>query len=303
MAVFVGTFVYAMAVLSQVRSKPDVFVPRLATWFGLILVLASVGVFIHYIHRMAHSVRAISLIASIAAETRAGIEDMYPQETGKQPAPPPPRPAGGPDQLVYHAGSPGVITAVDPDQLFETARSKDLVVEIIPKIGDFLPTGSLLLKVWGGLLDADRARAHVTFEIERTPNEDPGFGFRQLVDIAIRALSPGINDPTTAVQSLDHLHDLVRRLTLRAFPSSTRLDGDGHLRLILARPGYEDYVTLAFDEIRHYGRDSSQVVQRLRAALEDCIAIAGPHRREVLVDQLRQLNANRVERSHGEGST
>ncbi len=100
--------------------------------------------------------------------------------------------------------------------------------------------------------------------------------------VAVRALSPGVNDPTTAVQALDHLHDLVRRLIVRQFPAPTRADEAGDLRVIAARPDFEEYVRLAFEEIAMYGTSSVQVKRRLGAILEDCARIAGPARREVL---------------------
>lgn len=282
MAAFVGTFVYGIAVLSRVRVGPPAFVPGLATWLGLVLVLGSIGVFIHYIHRMAHSVRVISLITSVAEETRHGIDELYPDAIGVDPPPGGVVPARPPAQLVFHAGEPGVITAVAASELYELACRRDALIEVTHAIGDFVPTGALVFRVWDQTVEPSDLTSRLTLERERTPNQDPGFGFRQLVDIGLRALSPGINDPTTAVQAIDQLHDLVRRLTQRAFPSAARADATGRVRVIAARPAYADYVTVAFEEMAQYGASSTQVIRRLRAALDDCIAIAAPDRRAVL---------------------
>jgi len=150
----------------------------------------------------------------------------------------------------------------------ELAVDADAVIGLVPRIGDFVPGGAPLFRVWGAeRIDGKRLRSTVAIEKERTPDRDPAFGFRQLVDVAIRALSPGVNDPTTAAQSLDHLHDLVRRLTRRRFPSEARADESGSLRLVLPRLDYEGYVRLAFEEIREYGSESVQVLRRLREVL------------------------------------
>lgn len=286
MSLFVGTFVYAMVVLSQVRTQP-VFVPAIATWFALLMVLASVGLFIRYIHRMAHSIRAITVISKIASEARAGIEDMYPEPIA-DPAPPEAGlPASPPDRTFTHDGDPGVLAFVDAERIVRLASDCDGIVELVPRIGEFVPTGAILFRVWGHADIEVRCRSAVVIENERTMEQDPAFGFRQLVDIAVRALSPGVNDPTTAVQALDHLHDLIRRLTTRQFPSRGRADRHGVLRLFVARPSFEDFVRLAFEEIRSYGTSSVQVTRRLARALEDCASIAVAPRRDILNRHLR----------------
>lgn len=129
----------------------------------------------------------------------------------------------------------------------------------------------------------------LSIEAERTVEQDPGFGFRQLVDIAVRALSPGVNDPTTAVQAVDQLHDLIRSLTIRCFPSQSRVD-DGYPRVVIRTPSYEEYVRLAFEEIASYAAESVQVKRRLRLAFADCIFVASAERRAVLEAQRDRLS-------------
>ena len=121
--------------------------------------------------------------------------------------------------------------------------------------------------------------------------QDPAFGFRQLVDIGQKALSPAVNDPTTAVQAIDLMHDLLRKLATRPFPRGQRCDENGDLRLMFPVMTWEAYVHLACDELRHYGAESLQVMRRLRAMLEDIRAVAPEDRRPVLETQLQLLAA------------
>ncbi|MEO6774008.1 MAG: DUF2254 domain-containing protein [Kofleriaceae bacterium] len=303
MAAFVGTFVYAIAVLSQVRLGPPAFVPGLATWFGLVLVLVSVGVFINYIHRMAHAVRVISLITRVGDEARSGIDTVYPDLSGDDVVDALSTPAIPAIQLVYLRGTPGVVTSIAVDHLIAVARGRGAIIETVPRVGDFVASGMVLARVWIAELDAALIARAFTLEEERTPGEDPGCGIRQLVDIALRALSPGINDPTTAVQAIDQLHDLLRRLTLRTFPAATRRDEAGHPRLILAASTFADFVALATSEISYYGKSSRRILDRLRAMLDDCAEIASPARREILTRYRSKLPAVGTESSSSEPTT
>lgn len=293
MAAFVGTLVYGMIVLSQVRTDP-VFVPGVATWIALLMVIVSVAVFIAYIHQMAHSIRAITVISKVAAETRAEIDRMFPCELAEPAADDGGIPGGAPSSIVALTGEPGVVAFIHADRLMEMAERCQAVIEIVPRVGDFVPTDAPLLRVWGHIEGKEAFVAAFAIEGERTMDQDPAFGFRQLVDVAIRALSPGINDPTTAVQALDHLHDLVRRLTVRNFPARSRAGPTGLVRVIAARYDFEEYVTLAFDEIRFYGASSSQVRSRLRGAINDCAALASPERARILERFLRSPESDRA---------
>lgn len=292
MAMFIATFVYAMAVLSQVRAAPQPFVPGLATWVALMLVLASVGVFIRYIHRMTHSVRAITIITKIAEETRRSIDHVFPVHPDPKDAwTVATAPARKPDLTLLHRGAPGVIAYVDLDQLARSVASDEATLEIVPRVGDFVPQGAELVRVWGTLRDKVHCQAAIGLDVERTAHQDPGFGFRQLVDIATRALSPGVNDPTTASQALDQLHDLVRQLTTRDIPTARCARQRDHVTLIVSVLDYAGYVRVAFEEIRTYAGASVQVRRRLEEALLDCIAIADPERRTPLAEELALLRA------------
>jgi uncharacterized membrane protein len=302
LGIFVGTFVYSLLALRTVRGTSEGIepnVPSLSVWLAVMLVLLCVGAFIFYIHHVAQSIRAVVILARIGGETRHTLERVYPegigQDTEEFRIERPPRP---PSSLVPYRGTSGVLITVDEERLFACARKADVTLALVPMMGDFVPHGSVLFEVWGeaGKLDVEALLDAVSIGPERTLQQDTAFGFRQLVDIAERALSPGTNDPTTAVQAIDQLHELLRRMVLRRFPTPSREDDDGMLRLICPRPDWSSYVRLAVDEVRQYGEGSIQVARRLRFMLEDLLRVAPVFRREELERQLALLDAS-VERA------
>lgn len=294
MGMFLGSFVYAMVVLPQVRTGTDhtpQFVPGVSVYAAFALVLVSVAFFVRYIHHMAHSIRAVNIIARVASETREAIDRLYPSPLLEEPERERALPQRPCDHLVTHEGPGGVVISVEEDALLSAALEHDLVIEVVPRVGDFVPCGSPLCRIWGKADDDElKPREWVVLARERTPQQDAIFGFRQLVDIAERALSPGINDPTTATQTLDQLHDLLRILGAREIPSPMRVDSSGAVRLCLPRPDFADYVRLAFEEIRTYGSSSIQVVRRSRAALNDLLSCVEGSRRTALHEELMRLD-------------
>lgn len=305
---FIATFLYALLLLRDVRLSTNAaaFVPSIAVTVAYLLVLVSVGMFVVYIHHMAQSIRAATVLRSVGDETREAIRRLYPEGVGDVPTPPvpslPERPA---DAVAVLDHLPGVITSVDEEALVDLATEHAISVELLHTVGDFVPTGAPLLRVWRlqgkGDEQADEideaqlplealARAIQT-GTERAMTQDAAFGFRQIVDIAERALSPGINDPTTAVQALDELHDLLRRLALRSMPSPMRLADDGSVLLRMPRPDWDDYVRLALDEIRLFGAGSIQVARRLRYLLLDLKDATPSFRQAPILRQLRLLDA------------
>jgi uncharacterized membrane protein len=296
MGVFIGSFVYAMALLPEVRDPGaggGEFVPALGVFVAFALVLVSVAAFAHYISRMAQSIRVIRIVRRIADSTRASMDELYPAHRSQGEESPPESPPLQVARVVTNR-SAGVVASVDERELIELALSLDGVVEVIPKVGDFVPAGAALLRLWSRQpadpRQVDEMLDRVVITDERTVHQDPGFGFRQLVDIAERALSPGVNDPTTAVQALDQIHDLLRRLATRSFPPAARRDAAGHLRLVFVHPGWDELVHMALDEIRQYGHGSIHVSRRMRALLEDLLTVAPEDRRGVLRAQLELLD-------------
>ena len=283
LGIFVATFVYAVTVLRTVSGVTDsTFVPSIATTFGLALLLLSVGVFIGYIHHIATSIQVTSILAAIGAETRQAIDKRYPAGApeGRDPLV---RPSGVVTSVIP-APCQGVVTTLDCRRIVRLAERAGVVVRTDLRPGDFVPEGAPLLEVLGdpGNLDARALAAAVRLGRERTMQQDVAFGFRQLVDIAEKALSPGINDPTTAVQALDQLHDLLRRLATRPLPDGVHAADDGRVRLITPVETMQDYVSLALDEIQQYGADAAPVQARIAALRRDVLAAARPEHRAAL---------------------
>jgi uncharacterized membrane protein len=194
---------------------------------------------------------------------------------------------------VVLAPEPGAIVRIDEEGLVATARDAGCVLELIPRMGDFVPRAGPLFRVHGaanGLDDARVARC-VVVAAERSHKGDPAYGIRKLVDIGERAIAQPFADPTTAVQAIDRLHDCLRQLATRRFPPVRLTDRDGHLRLIVRRVSWGGLVRLSFDELRLAGAGSPQVARRLRAALLDLKTVAPTDRQGPLDRQLALLTA------------
>lgn len=290
LAVFVATFTYALVVLREVG---DVDVPTLAVTVAVLFALASVAMLIVFIDHMAHTIRPSSVIERTRDELLGRIERTVREEEHTEPAWAEP---GGP--RVAHGGSGGVVGFVDIAGLVGWASSHDVAVTVVPRIGDFVPRGAPLFEVSGGaattVADDDEAvdALHhlVRVDRERSPQQDIAFGFRELVDIVARALSTGINDPTTATQAIDALHEALRVLATRPDPPSVHCDDDGVARARVRRLSWEDMVRLAFEEPRLYGTTSVQVHRRLRAVLDDLLAVARPEHRPALAAERNRLD-------------
>lgn len=291
LGVFTATFVFALLVLQTTRAEntgSDAFVPALSVSMAFLLVLVSIMLFVRYAHHIARSIRVVNVIDSVTMETRDAIDRLYPEDIGTEPvAPTWQRPHA---DAIVEARRSGVITGVEDDGLLRLASENKVVIELKWQVGSYVPQGAPLFAVYGSRdVPSDRLAEMVQQGTERAMAQDAAFGFRQLVDLAVRALSPGTNDPTTAVQVLDRIHDLLRRLALRRIPSPLRLGEDGSPRVLLPRPDWGDYVQLACEEIRHYGSDSVQVVRRLRAVLQDLCTVVRPDRLGALEAELEAL--------------
>lgn len=303
LGVFLATFTYAMITLRAVRGSTGdtgnvAYVPQLSVSLAFGFTLLSLALFVFYIHHIAQSMQASSVVAQVVDETRDAIDRLYPVAGEDAEVPPSHVEFAPPLRVLRAQGYSGYLQAVDEDALLQAACEHDVAIRLVPTVGDFVAEGTPLFETAGTLPDAAEAelRSNVTLGRRRTVQQDVAFGFRQLVDIAEKALSPGINDPTTAVQALDRLEQLLLLLATRQLPSPARADDAGVVRLVLPRPGWESYVRLAFDEIRQYGGGSIQVTRRLRAVAEEIAAAVPPHRRGAVEEQLRLLDRS-AERS------
>jgi uncharacterized membrane protein len=287
LGVFIATFVYAVLVLRTVNGlDEDLFVPAISTTVGVLLLLVSVGVFVAYIHHVATAIQVSSILHSIGAETRKLLERELPTDLQKTPIVLRPRET---PVAVLPSPRPGVLVHLDTSSLAEQARKADVVLVIGVHLGDFVPQGAPLVEVHRGdaaALDEKAVQRCLVMAKERTMQSDVAFGFRQLADIAARALSPGVNDPTTAVQAMDEMHDLLRRLVTRHLPPGAVADSEGQIRLHTPPPLFTDYLALALDEAEQYGADSLQVQQRIDALLTDLRAAALPEHQSALDERI-----------------
>ena len=197
-----------------------------------------------------------------------------------------------PTREVDHRGTSGIVLAVDLSTLVALARQHDGTIEFAPQVGDFVAVEEPLFILYGGAtaIDDRELRPTVAFGPERTLEQDPIFAFRIIVDIALKALSPAINDPTTAVLALDQVQRLLRTVGRRKLRGEVISDTSGQPRLIFRTPNWEDYVRIACREIRACGANNLQVARRMRAMLEELQRTLPEHRRAALQEELSLLN-------------
>ena len=273
---FVATFVLAILALREVTINGDGTgnVPGIAVVTTFVLVLLSIAVLVVYVQHIGQALRVSALVELVGDETRTLLDQRYPDK--------------GPDLddqqdslPVVRARESGVIAGIGYEQLVEEGRRADCLLELIPALGEFVPAGGPLFRLHGEstAIDEDRLHGALILSLEPTLDEDVAYGVRLLVDIAERSLADSpFQDPTTAVQAIDRLHDLLRQLARRPFPDGRHLDEAGRVRLTVRNMSWEAYVHLAFDEIRLAGAGSPQVARRLKAALTDLKSIALPER-------------------------
>ena len=265
LAMLTFTYAYSLAAIGRIEER----VPDLHVSVAVFLNLICLVVFFQFVHRLSAGLRPGSLIQLVADRARRVIDDVYPASHD------PKRPEqatnqkveGDPTQVIEFTGPSGVVLAFSAQALARLAQSTDAIVELVPQIGDFVAGGSPLLRVYGGKNPiSERAlRGCVAIGAERTIDQDPRFVFRILVDIASKALSPAINDPTTAVLALDQIQHLLSILGRRYLDEGEIRDSDGKVRVVYGTPDWPDFVMLAVSEVRQFGASSIQVNRRLRA--------------------------------------
>jgi uncharacterized membrane protein len=272
LGLFVAAFVFALLVLLDVERDAA---PRLGVLAAVGLVLAAVLVFVAYIDHMAHAIRPTSVIRAIGAETRDAIDRNYPADATDDSVQGPDRDSADAHEKASLAwpGDSGYVQALDEERLLEIAGRGGRDLSLLQGVGSYLVHGSPVLAAVDGSsepLAADEDVAGVVrVGSERTMSQDPAFGFRQLTDVALRALSPSLNDPTTAVQVIDELHDLLRCLHDRPIPAPRTIGRDGGPVVRVPAPGWDDFVRAAVDEIAQASRQHSTVTHRLALMLRD----------------------------------
>ena len=282
------TFLFAMGTSARLESEPAQVSALIAGFLGL----TSLAAFLFLIDYAARMLRPVSILWMVGEKGRAIIRDVYPQALTQTAATLPARTKlPPPTATVPHVGRSGIILAVNIKALRALAREAHAAIELAPMVGDFVGVDEALFRVYGGSpVDERRLRGTVAFGPERTIDQDSTFAFRIIVDIAIKALSAAINDPTTAVLAIDQLQRLLRAVGLRQLYNDEIRDAAGNLQVISRTPNWENFVHLTFDEIRLYGASNFQISRRMRAMIETLVETLPASRHDALRHQLDLLD-------------
>lgn len=293
LGVFISTFLYALIMLGWVDRNASGKVPLISSWIVFVLLLASMGMFISLVERIGllkvsrmliftgnYGRKAITQLYSPGAAAPARIGT---QEYREKPV----------SQTLTYSGRPQVVQAVQVAALMKLASDHNAVIEISAPVGDSILEMAPLLRVYGGPGNLDERALRRAIEIgdERTFEQDPKYALRLIVDIAIKALSPAVNDPTTAVQALDQIEDLLLRLGRCDLDIGHYRDHQGALRLVIPFPTWDDCLRLALDEIRFCGANSVQVTRRMMALIKSLLAVLPVERHAALQHWERRVQA------------
>lgn len=296
MGYFVGVFAYCLIVLGTIRGTDEQkFVPSTAVLVGLVLALGGVAALIFFIHHIAESLQTGTILRNISSETTKAIDDLFPSDA-EEPDETPERVEAAwneaseqTDWLPVWSTTTGYVQTIDLGGLLDWAKEHKVVVRLEQQVGAFVGENALLVSVRSDKNQLDfpenKAPRSLTKLIvigrNRSIGQDVAFGMQQLVDIALKALSPGINDTTTAIMAVDYLGIISGRLAGRNFPPRLRFD-DHDLRILVRIADFESYVRLAFDLVRINAKGNHAVLRRLLRAL----ALAGDY---ALTDDRKQV--------------
>jgi uncharacterized membrane protein len=284
-ASFVFSFCLAMVALGNTSSEQP---HRVLLSLAIISNILSVIIFFWFVEEVGTGLRPVSVLQHLFAKGREAMDSVY--EGRFDAAAPPSGDAPTPERgrLIARRGASGTFLAFAVRDLVTLATKTDCTIELIPQVGDFVSTDDPLARIYPPTANISEAtiNALVAFGPERTMEQDPMFAFRIMVDIGARALSPAINDPTTAVLAIDQIHRLLRYAGFKNIDTGRVYDRAGKLRLIFPTPSWDNIVDLALTELRHFGASSIQVARRTKAMLEHLIdalpeARTGALRREL----------------------
>ncbi len=268
---FIATFVYSLLVLRSVRED---FIPYLSITIGVVLVFVSVAVFTYFIHHVARKIQSENVVSSVFGELTDAIDELFEDadSPAEDPAPAPDLPPGFDANVrVVDANRTDYLEVVVYERLMSVAISRDLVVRLLYRPGDFVIKHCPLLHAWPReRVDDSAARELVgafAFGPQRLLAQDAEYGIRQLVEIAVRALSPSINDPFTAVNCIDRLAAVLCQVAQKRFPPAYRCDPDGSLRIVTQSSDFLGFVDAAFNQVRQHAGQHPAVLIRLMEAI------------------------------------
>jgi uncharacterized membrane protein len=297
LAVLVATMAFSYSLLRHVERDS---VPSFGVTLAGVVLGVGVLLFLYFLDHSIHRLRPVAVAALVARAGRDSFEEIV-RTAAAADTPeyaPEPYAAEGPPRFVVTSNRAGAIQAIDDRGLVRFARAHECLLVIPKTAGDFVPEGSVLMEVYGGTAsarDEPRLRSMVALGVERTIEQDPTFAIRIMVDIAIRALSPAVNDPTTAVQVVNHLGDTLRLIGATPFEGRPERGRRVTPHVLVRTRRWEDVVTLAVTEIREYGGSSIQVMRRLRDMLEELRDSVLPEHRAAIEHELSRLDATVAE--------
>ena len=312
LGIFIGTFTYTLLVLRTIHSTGEgtqVFVPQIGVIIALVLLLVSVGALIVFISHAARSVQASVILHRETQHALERITHLFPERVGA----PVPRDRHGQDAshgatadrgievpseppACVTAAEAGYLQSVDADTLWRACGPRQpspMLIRMELHIGAFAIPGKPLASVWPSdamTEDVERGiREAFVLGDERTPEQDPEYGLVALSDIAVRALSPGVNDPTTAMHCVDRLGEVLAALASREHPAVLRTSPDGSMRLLVRDTPFDRALGLAFDQIRHFGADNPTIAKRMIETMHDLLGVAPVALHEALAAQVRAV--------------
>lgn len=294
---FVAVFAYCLIVLRTIRGGDEgAFVPSLAVLGGVFMAFVGIALLIYFVHHVATAIQVDYIVQRIASDAAEAIDRLFPADVGEERRPDGSQPAYEASGACWQdiaATRTGYLVAVDVAALLTLATEHRTVLRVLPQVGDFVIEHMTVAQVASGgerpQVDWPLALAPcLTVQGERNVHQDPAYALQQLVDVALKALSPGVHDPTTAVSCVDHLGALLHHLSGRDIEGGLR-ERDGHLRLIVSAPAYEDLVHVALSALTHHAGSHVPVHARLMEAVANAAdATDDPQRLAVLVRQLEE---------------
>ncbi len=301
LSIFAFSFAFTFGVAVRTRDTVPLISVMIATYGSIITLI----IFFYLIDHLGRGLRPVGALRRIARIGERVVDEVYPHRLAD-----PASASRGPERdtasvqaeverllagvtmTEVTAAKDGTLQAFDVVGLVALAVRRDCVIELVPQAGHFISRGDALFRVYGAATPIEERvlRGMVAVGMERTYEQDPSYALRNIVDVASKALSPAINDPTTAVLAIDQIHQLLRRIGTRRLDEGIVHDPSGRMRFISWTRDWEDFVRLAVTEIRHFGGESIQVMRRLRAMLDDLARRLAPERAALLRRELTILD-------------
>jgi uncharacterized membrane protein len=296
LGVFIATFTYSLIVLRTVRSGDESeFVPAVAVTGAVLLALISIGFLIYFIDHVASSIQAAVVIDSVATSTLGVVARVFPDTVSNGNDPERPlaeelTPAGDAEAYEVRGTKAGYVQAIERKRLAGLAREHDLLIRMEIEIGAYVLPGQVVMRAWPGIHVSaglsDELIDGIVQGLERTPHQDVKHGIMEIMDIAVKGMSPSVNDPTTATNSIQRLGQVLLDMAWRERGDSVEKDDAGNVRLIVRRPRLADSVDVAFHQIRHYSAQNATVMIVLIETLADLAALSPRAARSAFTDQL-----------------